>query len=212
MDGFDQDRMVAEQIEKRGVSDPGVLTAMREVPRRAFVPDHLSRGALGDHALPIGFGQTISQPFIVAKTAELLMLRSEHSVLEVGGGCGSQAAVLSKLVTKVVSLEIVQALADQARRHLEQLGVENVEVHCVDGYNGWPASAPYDRICLAASPLAIPDALVRQLKLGGRLVGPVGDKDQHLHIVDRHEAGCREQKSIGVRFVPMTGRATLKSE
>ncbi len=207
-DDLDQDRMVAEQIQGRGVRDPRVLAAMRSVPRRAFVPDHLGPASLADHALPIGHRQTISQPYIVGKMVELLRLEPDHVLLEIGTGSGYQAAVLSRLVSRVISVEIIATLAEEARSRLKGLGFDNVEVRMADGSLGYPEQGPYDRICLTAAPASLPECIAEQLVRGGRLVGPVGQDDQRLVIWDRLEDGFEKTPSIGVRFVPMTGAVT----
>lgn len=199
--------MVLEQIERRGVRDPRVLEAMRAVPRRAFVPDHLWEAAFADQALPIGQGQTISQPYVVARMTELLALAPEHRVLEIGTGSGYQAAILAHLAKRVYSVEIVPTLAASARRKFEDLGIENIEVRCGDGSDGWPEEAPFDRVCVTAAPVEVPPAIPDQLALGGRMVVPVGKDDQILEVWDRREDGFKKTRSIGVRFVPMTGRA-----
>ncbi len=207
-DDLDQDRMVAEQIQGRGVRDPRVLAAMRSVPRRAFVPDHLGPASLADHALPIGHRQTISQPYIVGKMVELLRLEPDHVLLEIGTGSGYQAAVLSRLVSRVISVEIIATLAEEARSRLKGLGFDNVEVRMADGSLGYPKQGPYDRICLTAAPVSLPECIAEQLVRGGRLVAPVGQDDQRLVIWDRLEDGFEKTPSIGVRFVPMTGAVT----
>ena len=202
--------MVADQIESRGVRDPRVLKALRSVPRRAFVPDHLWEASFVDNALPIGHCQTISQPYIVGKMTELLRLEPHHSVLEIGTGSGYQAAILSTLVERVFSVEIIESLADTARSRLKNLGYVNVCVRSGDGSDGWREHGPYDRICLTAAPEVIPDTLPEQLKVGGRLVAPIGTEDQRLVIWDRLESGFATETSIGVRFVSMTGQVSGK--
>jgi protein-L-isoaspartate(D-aspartate) O-methyltransferase len=206
---LDQDRMVSEQIERRGVRDPRVLQALRTVPRHAFVPDHLSVGALQDRALPIGYRQTISQPYIVGKMTELLEIDPTHTVLEVGTGSGYQTAILSVLARRVFSLEIVPELADSARERLDLLGFDNVSVVTADGTSGLVASGPFDRICVTAAPQMIPQALKEQLNTDGRMVLPLGDDDQYLWVVERRSDQFFEEKSIGVRFVPMTGKSPI---
>ncbi|MBS10246.1 MAG: protein-L-isoaspartate O-methyltransferase [Gemmatimonadetes bacterium] len=195
--------MVAEQIEARGVKDPRVLEVLRRIPRRVFVPDHLEEASLGDHALPIGHKQTISQPYIVGKMTELLGVRPEHRILEIGTGSGYQAAVLSRLADQVYSVEIVGSLADEARERLRALNIDNVTVCDGDGHIGWPDAAPFDRILLTAAPACVPEALANQLASVGRLVAPVGVSDQRIEVWDRGPEGLVKQTSIGVRFVPM---------
>ena len=207
--------MVREQIEARGVRDPGVLAAMRAVRREEFVPADLRRHASADSALPIGFDQTISQPFIVAFMTELLQLEPEHRVLEIGTGSGYQAAVLSRLSGRVYSIEIVTQLAARAAETLRELGYDGVSVRQGDGNFGWPEHAPYDRIVVTAAPAQIPDALIDQLADGGRLVAPVGrgPESQRLVLITKARNGSlRQQDQIGVRFVPMVRAAgTTKS-
>ena len=201
-----RESMVREQMLARGVSDPNVLGALRAVPRHRFVPPSLAPQAYSDHPLPIGNGQTISQPYIVALMSELLDLRKEHKVLEIGTGCGYQAAVLSGLAGEVYSMEIVEELGVQARDRLRTLGYDNVEVRIGNGYAGWPAQAPFDRIILTAAPEELPQALIDQLKPGGKLVAPVGPiyGDQELVVVTKDARGMiRRESVLPVRFVPM---------
>jgi protein-L-isoaspartate(D-aspartate) O-methyltransferase len=200
--------MVREQIEARDVKDPEVLEAMRQVPRHEFVPDSVRAEAYDDYPLPIGDGQTISQPYIVALMSELLKLEPDHKVLEVGTGSGYQAAVLSLLAGEVYSIEIVESLADQARSRFGQLGYK-VNVRTGNGYLGWPEEAPFDRIILTAAPPELPQEVVAQLKPGGRLVAPVGPDGgvQELVVLDKDSEGQVNSMSvIGVRFVPMVDR------
>ncbi len=201
-----RESMVREQILARGVSDRNVLAALRGVPRHRFVPPSQVRQAYNDHPLPIGNGQTISQPYIVAFMSELLDLRKSHKVLEIGTGCGYQAAVLSLLASEVYSIEIVEELGVQARERLRTLGYDNVEVKIGNGYAGWPEQAPFDRIILTAAPSELPQALVDQLKPGGRLVAPVGPVhgNQELVVVTKDAQGkVRREPVLPVRFVPM---------
>ncbi len=186
---------------------PAVLEAMRRVPRQRFVPDIERTLAYGDHPLPIGHGQTISQPFIVAFMTDLLDVRPGLRVLEVGTGCGYQAAVLAELGCEVDTIEIVEPLALQARQTLAELGYAGVRVHHADGHRGLPERAPFDRIIVTAAPAAVPAVLVEQLAPGGRLVIPVGERfGQELMVIDKDEAGqCHERTTIGVAFVPLTG-------
>jgi protein-L-isoaspartate(D-aspartate) O-methyltransferase len=197
-------RMVDQQIAARGVSDPKVLAAMRRVPRHRFVDASLARDAYADRPLPIGHGQTISQPYIVAYMTELLKLPDGAKVLEVGTGCGYQAAVLAEIARDVKTIEIVGALAESATRTLSDLGYRNVAVRHGDGYGGWPEEAPFDGILVAAAPDHVPPALVAQLKVGGRLVLPVGRFDQEMRVITRTAGGTREERLIPVRFVPLT--------
>jgi protein-L-isoaspartate(D-aspartate) O-methyltransferase len=200
-----RERMVADQIAARGVSDPTTLAAMRRVPRHLFVPAASQAEAYEDHPLPIGHGQTISQPYIVAFMTEALHLRGGERVFEVGTGSGYQAAVLATIAARVYSIEIVAPLAAEAKERLERLGYRNVEVRAGDGYQGWPEAAPFDAIVVTASAPRIPAPLKEQLKDGGRLVIPVGDESQELVVVTRRGQTFEEHRVLPVRFVPMTG-------
>lgn len=195
--------MVLKQIQGRGVKDPRVLWAMRTVPRHLFVPEKYSKEAYADRPLPIGHDQTISQPYIVAYMTEALGLKGDERVLEIGTGSGYQAAVLSMLVREVYSIEIIEPLAEEAARRLKELGYENVEVRCGDGYLGWPDKAPFDAIIVTAAPPEIPQELVKQLKVGGRMVLPVGVGSQDLIRVTKTQSGIRKENLLPVRFVPM---------
>jgi protein-L-isoaspartate(D-aspartate) O-methyltransferase len=201
-------RMVENQIQARGVSDPRVLSAMREVPRHKFVPEKQVRYAYDDTPLPIGHGQTISQPYIVAYMTEMLELKGSERVLEVGTGSGYQAAVLSELAKEVYSIEIVEPLCAQADSVLSALGYANVHVRCGDGYAGWPEKAPFDAVIVTAAPVEIPQPLLDQLGPGGRLIAPVGKFFQQLVLLTKKDKGEYDRKElIPVRFVPMTGQA-----
>lgn len=202
--------MVVNQIEARGVRDPRVLAAMMEVERHKFVPSSQQRAAYEDGPLPIGSGQTISQPYIVALMSELAKLDPDARVLEIGTGSGYQAAVLSAIASEVYSIEIIESLGNQARLRLAELGFKNVQVRIGDGYQGWPEHAPFDAILVTAAPDHVPQPLVDQLKIGGRLVIPVGDFYQELEVITRTENGVATEKVIPVRFVPMTGEAESK--
>ena len=197
--------MIATQIMARGVLDPRTLEALRAVPRHRFVPERLIREAYADHPLPIGHGQTISQPFIVAAMTAALGLQGEESVLEVGAGCGYQTAVLSRLASRVFGLEIVEALALLARARLDALGFRNVEIRSGDGSMGWPERAPFDAILVAAAAPRVPESLKAQLKDGGRLILPVGDYAQVLKLLTRRGSTFEERDLLAVQFVPMTG-------
>jgi len=199
--------MVEEQIVRRGVRDAQVLAAMREVPRDLFMPEEMRPAAFQDGPLPIGSGQTISQPYIVAYMTEALRLNPADRVLEVGTGLGYQAAVLSKIVREVYTIEIVEPLAGRAREILKSLRYENVTVRTGDGYRGWPEKAPFDAIIVTAAPNHVPAALTDQLKLGGRLVMPLGEDWQELIRITRTEGGLKRETLLPVRFVPMTGEA-----
>ncbi len=203
-----RERMVHETIEARGVRDSLVLAAMRDVPRHLFVPPSERAQAYEDHPLPIGEGQTISQPYIVALMTELLELRPGEKVLEVGTGSGYQAAVLAEITDHVYSIEIVESLAKSAAARLADLGYTKVKVRAGDGYQGWPEAAPFDAIVVTAAPDHVPQPLVDQLARGGRLVIPVGDLYQELEVISRDASGAISEKSVlPVAFVPMTGEA-----
>jgi protein-L-isoaspartate(D-aspartate) O-methyltransferase len=197
-----RDAMVASQIIARGVRDPKTLAAMRQVPRHLFVPPGVVSEAYADHPLPIGHGQTISQPYIVAFMTEALGLRGGETVLEVGSGSGYQAAVLSRIAARVFGIEIIEPLAREAKERLARLGVE---IRAGDGYAGWPEHGPFDAIMVTAAAPRVPEPLKQQLKDGGRLILPVGDYVQELKIVTRQGARFEERNVLGVVFVPMTG-------
>jgi protein-L-isoaspartate(D-aspartate) O-methyltransferase len=176
------------------------------VPRHEFVPPDLVESAYEDNALPLKLGQTISQPYIVAYMTQALELRGTERVLEIGTGSGYQAAVLAKIVPEVYTIEILPELKEQAAAVLSKLGFRNVHFRVGDGYLGWPEQAPFDRIIVTAAPREIPHALIDQLKVGGRLVIPVGVSDQNLIVVEKKESGITSRTTIPVRFVPMTGK------
>jgi protein-L-isoaspartate(D-aspartate) O-methyltransferase len=201
-----RERMVETQIRARDVRDAAVLRAMQRVPRHLFVPDDMRPFAYDDRPLPIGRGQTISQPYIVAYMTEALQLAPEHTVLEIGTGSGYQAAVLAGIVKQVYSIEIVPELAEGARRALAQAGVRNVEVRTANGYRGWPDRAPFDRVIVTAAPPEIPQALVDQLADGGIMVVPVGTSHQEIVVVTKTPGGVIQQRTIEVRFVPMVSK------
>ena len=203
-------RMVRIQIERRGIRERRVLNALLGVPRHLFVPEHLKERAYDDGALPIGEDQTISQPYIVAKMTELLDLKGDETVLEVGTGSGYQAAVLAKLVREVYSIEIVPSRARQAEERLRRMGYDNISVRLGDGYRGWEEHAPFDAVIVTAAPDHIPPMLVEQLREGGRMVIPVGTDNQYLTLLVKENDGVREERVIPVRFVPMTGEAQVK--
>jgi protein-L-isoaspartate(D-aspartate) O-methyltransferase len=199
-----REHMVKTQIERRDVRDPAVLKAMRATPRHLFVPENVRSSAYEDRPLPIGHGQTISQPYIVGSMSDLLQIQPTHKVLEIGTGCGYQAAILSQLAKQVYSIEIVDALAKQSARTLRELGYRNVTVRSGDGYLGWPEEAPFDRIILTAAPPEMVQTLVNQLKNGGRLIAPIGVESQVLVIVEKDAQGRTQQRTrYGVAFVPM---------
>jgi protein-L-isoaspartate(D-aspartate) O-methyltransferase len=199
--------MVREQIESRGVSDPRVLAAMRKVPRHEFVAEQYADAAYEDHPLPIGYGQTISQPYIVALMTELLRLMPEAKVLEVGTGCGYQTAVLAEIAAEVYSVEIVEPLAKESADRLQRLGYKNVHVKHADGYVGWPEQAPFDGIIVTAGADHVPPPLIEQLKSGGRMVIPVGEPhgEQMLLVVEEALNGRISTRNVTpVLFVPLT--------
>jgi len=205
-------RMVEEQIHRRGIDDPAVLGALSRVPRHLFVPAASRPGSYADTPLPIGHGQTISQPYIVALMSSLLDVKPGDKVLEIGTGSGYQAAVLSELGSQVWSVEIVAPLADQARRTLGELGYGNVHVRVGDGYQGWSQEAPFDGIVVTAAPREIPKPLLEQVKTGGRIVLPVGGTWQDLLVLTKRPDGSFERRNVlPVRFVPMTGEAERDS-
>jgi protein-L-isoaspartate(D-aspartate) O-methyltransferase len=203
-------QMVTTQIVSRGVRDPRVLDALRQVERHRFVPDSLRDHAYEDRPLAIGHGQTISQPYIVALMTEEARVGPGSRVLEIGTGSGYQAAVLSVLAGQVSSIEIVEPLAAQAAALLRALGYANVTVRAGDGYRGWPERAPFDAILVTAAPPELPQPLLDQLAVGGRLVAPVGEGVQELVVVERTAKGLQRRAVIPVRFVPMTGEAQRK--
>lgn len=201
-------RMVEDQIRARGVRQPEVLEAMTEVPRHLFVPDEVRDQAYADKPLPIDFGQTISQPYMVALMTELLELSGDERVLEIGTGSGYHSAVLARVADEVYTVEILEPLARRAAVRLRSLGYGNVTVRTGDGYGGWPAHAPFDAIILTAAPQKIPPPLIDQLKVEGRMVVPVGDVLQDLLLLIKNRDGSITSKRIApVLFVPMTGEA-----
>jgi protein-L-isoaspartate(D-aspartate) O-methyltransferase len=203
--------MVEEQIRERGVHQPEVLRAMETVPRHLFVPGDNRDQAYGDSPLPIGWGQTISQPYVVALMTELLELDRNDKVLEIGTGSGYHAAVLSKVAGEVYTIEIIDELGKQAKSTLQQLGYGNVHVRVGDGYKGWPEEAPFDAIILTAAPPKIPQPLLDQLKVGGRMVVPVGSFVQDLQLITKTAHGKETRTVAPVRFVPMTGEVQKKN-
>ncbi len=196
-------RMVEEQIIARGISDSLVINAMLTVKRHFFVPVNLMQFAYNDRPLPIGQGQTISQPYIVALMTELLEVNKTHRVLEVGTGSGYQAAILSLLADSVFTIEIIPELADYAKERLEQLGYKNVVVKSGDGYKGWEEHAPFDGIIVTCAPDEVPPLLLEQLRTGGRMVIPVGSYYQELLLITKDSSGISKESIVPVRFVPM---------
>jgi protein-L-isoaspartate(D-aspartate) O-methyltransferase len=198
----------ATQLEDRGIRDARVIAAVRSVPRERFVPPSMREFAYDDRALDIGFGATISQPYIVAAMSELLQAGPSDRVLEIGTGSGFQAAVLCRLAGDIYSIEVIPELARQAESVLRELGCTNVHIRTGDGYAGWPEEAPFDRIILTAAPPLLPQTLIEQLKPGGRLVAPVGAPDrQQLVVVDKSPEGRLDSRTVfPVSFVPMVAR------
>jgi protein-L-isoaspartate(D-aspartate) O-methyltransferase len=201
-----RDRLV-QRLRDQGISNPGVLDRIRNVPRHIFVDEALGTRAYEDTALPIGFGQTISQPYIVARMTEALLEGGALlSVLEVGTGCGYQTAVIAPLVGKIYSIERVEPLLQRAKQRLKELGIRNVRFRHGDGSAGWKAHAPYDGILVAAAPLQVPEALLQQLTVGGRLIVPIGPEgEQELFRFTRREQKVEKQSLGGVAFVPLLG-------
>jgi protein-L-isoaspartate(D-aspartate) O-methyltransferase len=201
----ERDRMVDTQIRARGVADGRVLAALARVPRHYFVPPEYQSRAYDDTPLPIGFDQTISQPYIVGYMTEVLETKPTDRVLEIGTGSGYQAAVLGALVRDVYSIEIVEPLATRAREAMAALGYTNVHVRHGNGYLGWPEAAPFDKVIVTAAPPEVPTALVDQLVPGGMMVVPVGRGEQTMTIVRKTPEGVSTTETIPVRFVPMVG-------
>lgn len=200
--------MIKYQLKARKIRDPDVLRAMEEVDRRLFVPFDLQDKAYEDRPLPIGGKQTISQPYIVAYMAEKLQLDKSQKVLEIGTGCGYNAAILSRLAGHVFSIEINDWLAKTAKENIGESGFENITTKQGDGYAGWPSEAPFEAIILTAAPPTIPEPLKEQLKIGGRILAPVGRLNQKLVLIQKTgENTFKEKALLPVRFVPMTGKA-----
>lgn len=203
-----REEMVRRQLITRGIREPRVLLAMRTVPRHAFVPAAQRHLAYEDYPLPIGHGQTISQPYIVAYMTEKLQLQGDERVLEIGTGSAYQAAILAELADSVYSIEIVEPLCQKAASRLDSLGYSHARVRCGDGYNGWPEAAPFDAIVITAAPPQIPQPLLDQMAVGGRLIAPVGEAFQELILVKKiSESQYKQERLLPVRFVPMTGKA-----
>lgn len=200
-----RNQMVSQQIEARGLKDPEILRAMRVVPRHLFVPSKYRHSAYGDHPLPIGEGQTISQPYIVALMTDLLHIKPNSRILEIGTGSGYQAAVLAELGCDVFSVEIIRSLGNKAKETLENLGYQNVQIRIGDGYQGWAEKAPFDAVIVTCAPEKIPEALIAQLKEGGRMVIPVGEtgRIQQLVLAVKKENHLVSRPVLPVRFVPM---------
>jgi protein-L-isoaspartate(D-aspartate) O-methyltransferase len=200
---FVRGKMVKEQIARRDVKDERVLEAMRKVERHLFVPENLKNLAYTDGPLPIGYNQTISQPYIVAFMTEAAHLMPDDRVLEIGTGSGYQAAVLAEIVKEVYTIEIIEPLAESARLLFENMGYQNIKVKYGDGYKGWKEHAPFDAIVVTAAPAQIPAELVNQLKEGGRMVVPIGGFYQELFLITKTDTGFDKKALLPVRFVPM---------
>jgi protein-L-isoaspartate(D-aspartate) O-methyltransferase len=200
--------MVQEQLVSRGIKDGRVLAAMAKVRREEFVPPESRTTSYEDGPLPIGYSQTISQPYIVAFMTEQLQLKSNDRVLEIGTGSGYQAAILGELVAEVYTIEIVEPLAKAAEATLQRLNYKNVHVKIGDGYSGWPENAPFDAIIVTCAPKKIPQPLIDQLKESGRMIIPVGDRfAQELHLLEKKNGQLKESVTLPVRFVPMANEA-----
>ncbi len=202
-----REAMVRDQLRTRNITDERVLAAMLKVPRHDFVPPSLVSAAYDDTALPLALGQTVSQPYIVAFMTQALQLKGTERVLEIGTGSGYQAAVLAELVPEVYTIEILAQLSQRADETLQSLGYRNIHFRVGDGYEGWPEHAPYDCIIVTAAPDHVPQPLVDQLKIGGRMIIPVGRFEQNLLLIEKGASGISRSSTIPVRFVPMTGRA-----
>lgn len=202
----EREKMVKDQIEKRGITDPAILDAMRQVPRHRLVPANQMRNAYQDSPLPIGEGQTISQPYVVAYMTEMVKPGKGMKVLEIGTGSGYQAAVLAEIVEEVYTLEIIPELGKRAEEDLKELGYDNIHVRIADGYNGWEEHGPFDAIVVTASPDHIPPSLISQLKEGGRMIIPIesGGISQQLVLVEKRKGKIRQKNVLPVRFVPFT--------
>jgi len=198
-----QQIMIEEQIINRHIHDQRVIAAMEKVPRKLFVPEALQELAYQDSPLPIGYGQTISQPFIVAFMLSAAQLMPQERVLEIGTGSGYEAAILSLLCREVYTIEILEPLGEDAQKKLKDLGYTNVQVKIGNGYEGWPEAAPFDAIIVTAAPEAVPHTLIEQLSEGGRLIVPVGTRSQALERITRTSQGLTQERLLPVKFVPM---------
>ena len=207
-----REKMVETQIKARGVKNPLVLSALLKVERHRFVPEENLNSAYSDQPLPIGEGQTISQPYIVALMTELLDLKGDEKVLEIGTGSGYQAAILAELSKEVYTIEIIESLASMSKKRLLELGYQNIQVKAGDGYLGWPEFAPFDAIIVTAAPDHIPKPLIEQLKEGGRMVVPVGTHTQELKKIVKRSGKIETTDVIPVLFVPMTGEGVKKKK
>lgn len=205
-------KMIRDQILSRGITDALVIQALERVPRHRFVGERLERSAYDDTPLPISDGQTISQPFIVAYMTAALELRGGEKILEVGAGSGYQAAVLAEIVDQVYTIEINENLIIEASRRFKKMGYKNIHLKFGDGYKGWPEHAPFDGIVVTAAPDHVPQSLVDQLRIGGRMVIPVGEVNQELLVIIKQpDGGIKKESRIPVRFVPMLGEAEKKT-
>jgi protein-L-isoaspartate(D-aspartate) O-methyltransferase len=203
--------MVEKQLKPRGIKDERVLSAMAKVPREEFIPADVRGDAYEDGPLPIGYDQTISQPYIVAFMTEQLRPKPSDRVLEIGSGSGYQAAILAELVADVYTIDIIEPLAKTAEVTLQRLGYKNVHIKVGDGYKGWPEEAPFDAIIVTCAPDKVPQALVDQLKDGGRMVIPVGERfAQQLYLLEKRDGQLKESATLPVRFVPMLREAKEK--
>jgi len=198
-----RERMVTDQIEARGVKDKKILEAMKKVPRHLFVPWNMRSYAYHDEPLPIGEGQTISQPYIVAYMSEVLRLKGNERILEIGTGSGYQAAILAEVSNEVFTMEIVKSLSLRAEKILEKLDYKNIYFKVGDGTYGWKEHAPYDAIMVTAAPDVVPESLREQLKVSGRMIVPVGSTFQELVLITREKKKFKEKKLLPVRFVPL---------
>ena len=204
-------RMVEQQLKPRGIRDERVLAAMAKVPREEFVPADVRPSAYEDGPLPIGYDQTISQPYVVAFMTEQLRPKQSNRVLEIGSGSGYQAAILGELVAEIYTIEIVEPLAKTAEATLQRLGYNNVHIKVADGYKGWPEEAPFDAIIVTCAPEKVPQPLVDQLEDGGRMVIPVGERfAQQLYLLEKKNGQLKESVTLPVRFVPMLREAQKK--
>jgi protein-L-isoaspartate(D-aspartate) O-methyltransferase len=195
--------MVERQLRARGIVCPATLAAMGKVPRELFTAVEYRSEAYDDNPLPIGAGQTISQPYMVARMTELLELKADSRALEIGTGCGYQTAVLAEICSEVFSLEVVYELVESARKRLAELGYERVNLKLGDGFDGWPEYAPFDAIIVTAAPLEAPEKLLDQLAEGGRMVIPLGESDQWLYVFEKSGGKIKSERLFPVRFVPM---------
>jgi len=208
----DAEEMVREQLLSRDIQDPVVVSAMRSIPRHAFVSPKYAELAYSDQPLPIGLGQTISQPYVVAFMTQALRLSPESRVLEIGTGSGYQAAVLSKIAREVYTIEFLETLAKKAEIILKNIGVKNVFIRRGDGRDGWREHAPFSHIIVTAASEDIPEELIRQLAIGGRMIIPVGNRDwtQYLVLVQKEKDGIRKEKILPVRFVPLVKNSSKR--